>query len=143
MNRLVLVAGGLAAIVVVGGFWWMSQDKGGGMKGDGATTGTDATGPNIPALSAEAEQGKLLFDENCAACHGENAAGSDKGPPFINRIYEPGHHGDAAFAMAAKQGVRAHHWRFGDMPAVAGVTNADVARIVVYVREIQRANGIQ
>ena len=97
----------------------------------------------VPALSAAGQEGEALFNTNCAKCHGVNAAGRDgAGPPLIHKIYEPGHHGDAAFLVAAKQGVRAHHWSFGDMPPVAGIKDADVAQIVGYVRELQRANGI-
>ena len=47
-----------------------------------------------------------------------------------------------AFLLAAKQGVRAHHWPFGDMPPVPGVSEQDVGRIVAYVRTLQKANGI-
>ena len=52
------------------------------------------------------------------------------------------HHGDAAFLLAVRNGVRAHHWRFGDMPPQPGLTGAEVAAITAYVRELQRANGI-
>lgn len=47
-----------------------------------------------------------------------------------------------AFVRAAREGVRAHHWRFGDMPPVEGVSDADLAGIIAFVREVQRANGI-
>jgi hypothetical protein len=47
-----------------------------------------------------------------------------------------------AFVLAAAQGVRAHHWGFGNMPAIEGVTNEDVVQITAYVRALQRANGI-
>jgi hypothetical protein len=47
-----------------------------------------------------------------------------------------------SFVLAVKNGVRAHHWRFGDMPPVDGLTQSDVMNIVAYVRELQRANGI-
>ncbi len=95
-------------------------------------------------LSPRAQMGKRAFEAKCAACHGENAAGRNGiAPPFVHRIYEPNHHGDMAFVMAARSGVRAHHWRFGDMPPVKGVTKADVEAIVAYVRELQRANGIK
>ncbi len=97
----------------------------------------------VPDLSPDEAVGKALFDANCAACHGENAAGSsEKGPPLVHPIYEPGHHGDIAFYHAALNGSRAHHWRFGDMPPVAGIAEADIAAIVTYVRALQRANGI-
>jgi mono/diheme cytochrome c family protein len=96
----------------------------------------------VPTLSAVAMRGKTAFDANCAACHGVNASGTDKGPPLIHNIYNPGHHGDAAFYFAAKQGVRAHHWRYGDMPPQPQVTESQIKDIVGYVRELQRANGI-
>ena len=94
-------------------------------------------------LSPEGTMGKRAFDAVCADCHGENAAGKmGIAPPLIHKIYEPSHHGDMAFQMAAANGVRAHHWKFGDMPSQPGVTRADVTSIITYVREVQRANGI-
>lgn len=96
----------------------------------------------LPQLSAQAEAGKKAFDSNCAQCHGANGAGTDKGPPLIHDIYNPGHHGDEAFFMAAKFGVRQHHWRFGDMPPLPQASQDDVAKIIRYIRELQVANGI-
>jgi len=96
----------------------------------------------VPELSQVAQQGKQLFDANCAKCHGANASGSDNGPPLVHRIYEPNHHGDHSFALAVSRGVRAHHWPYGNMPAVSGVSEEDVKLIVQYVRELQAANGI-
>lgn len=96
------------------------------------------------AFSPQAQMGKRAFDAVCASCHGENAAGRvGMGPPFVHPIYQPGHHGDMAFQMAVAQGVRAHHWPFGDMPPQAGLTRGDVRNIVAYIRELQRANGIE
>lgn len=96
----------------------------------------------VPDLSAQAMDGKQAFDAVCAACHGENALGTDKGPPLIHDIYNPGHHSDEAFFAAAKLGVRQHHWPYGNMPPQPGVSQAQVAAIVQYVRELQAANGI-
>jgi mono/diheme cytochrome c family protein len=96
----------------------------------------------VPELSAVSLKGKQAFDANCAQCHGQNASGTDKGPPLIHDIYNPGHHGDQAFLLAAKRGVRQHHWPYGDMPKQPQVTNAEIAAIVKYVRELQVANGI-
>ena len=87
--------------------------------------------------------GKMGFDAKCAACHGTNAAGvQGSGPPLVHKIYEPGHHGDMSFFLAVRRGTRSHHWRFGDMPPVEGLTESDVANIVAYVRALQRENGI-
>lgn len=96
----------------------------------------------VPALSALAADGKAVFDAVCAACYGPNAAGTDKGPPFVHDIYNPGHHSDEAFFLAAKNGVRQHHWPYGDMPPQPQVTQDQVVAIVRYVRELQAANGI-
>lgn len=96
----------------------------------------------VPDLSAAALKGKLAFDANCAQCHGQNAAGTGKGPPLVHDIYNPGHHGDQAFVLAAKRGVRRHHWPYGNMPPQPQVSGAEITAIVKYVRELQVANGI-
>jgi len=96
----------------------------------------------VPQLSATAEAGALAFETSCAVCHGTNASGGPGGPPLVHKIYEPGHHADGSIALAVRQGVRQHHWQFGDMPPVERVTDDEIAAIVVYVRELQRANGI-
>lgn len=115
-----------------------------------ATSETEAKGTSAmvavkqPAAHSElAQMGKRAFEATCAACHGDNAAGQDGiAPPLVHKIYEPGHHSDMAFFMAVDNGVRAHHWSFGNMPPVAGLTKGDVKAIVAYVRELQRENGI-
>ena len=93
-------------------------------------------------LSPKATAGKIAFDANCAQCHGANAAGTNKGPPFLHVIYNPGHHPDELFFLAAKIGVRHHHWNFGDMPPQPQVSEQELADIVAYVRAMQEANGI-
>ena len=94
-------------------------------------------------LSQNAQIGKLAFEVKCVSCHGTNAAGqAGVAPPLVHIIYEPNHHGDESFQRAAALGVRAHHWSFGNMPAVEGLTRTDVKMIVAYIRELQLANGI-
>ncbi|MFB9846546.1 c-type cytochrome [Oceanisphaera arctica] len=97
-------------------------------------------------LSVGAEQiqrGKQAYNENCASCHGADLKGTRQGPPFIHKVYEPSHHGDEAFYRAAANGVRAHHWRFGDMPPVPGATREEVGDIIAYIRDKQRQHGIE
>ncbi|WP_282022049.1 c-type cytochrome [Ruegeria faecimaris] len=97
----------------------------------------------MPPIEGKAAIGQRIFDASCATCHGVNAVGIDgAGPPLIHKIYEPSHHADEAFQRAVSQGVRSHHWQFGDMPPVDGLTRGDVAMVIAYIREIQRANGI-
>jgi mono/diheme cytochrome c family protein len=144
----------LAAVLVLGGGAIMWQV----MRPAPAQTGHSMTPPDtsgvaqgaaiaevtLPGrLSPLAQMGARAFNAKCAACHGANASGHQgKGPPLVHKIYESGHHGDMAFVMAARNGVRAHHWRFGNMPPVDGVTDADVKAITAYVRALQKANGI-
>ena len=107
------------------------------------SAGSAIVSVRVPALSATALAGQQAFDANCAACHGPNGAGTDQGPPLVHDIYNPGHHSDQAFFLAAKRGVRAHHWNFGDMPPLPQVNDDQISAIVRYVRELQRANGIR
>lgn len=96
-----------------------------------------------PGLMPNLAVGKVLYEKNCASCHGIALNGSEKGPPLLHRIYEPSHHADIAFQLAVKNGVRAHHWQFGDMAPVPQVTPDDVAHITAHVRAAQRKVGIQ
>lgn len=132
MNGKWLILGVVAAIVIVAAGWQFLQGGGSGAH----------VAVNVPQLSADARRGAGVFAANCVACHGENAAGSDRGPPLVHKIYEPSHHGDRSFLMAVRNGVRRHHWRYGNMPPQPGVSNRQAAQIVTYVRELQRANGI-
>ena len=123
--------------------WHLSGEQDAAFVGDGS--------PNSPLVlvtlpdqfSDDAVTGMGIFESNCASCHGDNAAGRDGlAPPLVHKIYEPSHHGDESFRRAVTSGVRGHHWRFGDMPPVEGLTRSDVSTIITYVRELQRANGI-
>ncbi len=97
-----------------------------------------------PTPSAnELAQGEKLYNANCAVCHGVKAVGTAQGPTFIDVIYEPNHHADAAFVLAVQRGVMAHHWKFGDMPPQPQVTIDEVRLITAYVRSLQQAAGIK
>ncbi|WP_254442474.1 c-type cytochrome [Ruegeria arenilitoris] len=97
----------------------------------------------VPPIAGNAAIGQRIFDASCASYHGVNAVGVEgAGPPLVHKIYESSHHADEAFQRAVSQGVISHHWRFGDMPPVEGLTRGDVAMVIAYIREIQRANGI-
>ena len=83
-------------------------------------------------------KGQQLFEQNCSACHGQNLTGSDKGPPLLHPFYKPSHHNDASFYKAGLKGVKAHHWNFGDMPPVNGMSRKKMDRIVPYIRFYQQ-----
>lgn len=95
------------------------------------------------AVPAEHRGGEAAFAAHCARCHGQAALGTDSGPPLVHVVYEPGHHADAAFRLAAKAGVRQHHWGFGDMAPVPEATPAEVEAVIGYVRWLQRQAGIE
>jgi mono/diheme cytochrome c family protein len=92
--------------------------------------------------AAELAEGEALFDRFCVQCHGAAASGTDHGPPLVHRVYEPRHHSDYAFRLAITHGVRAHHWRFGDMPPVPGITAEEAELVIGYIRHLQREAGI-
>ncbi len=110
----------------------------------GALAGDESPPPGSvterdPAVVAA---GGELFQANCATCHGPDLTGTDTGPPFLNAIYAPNHHGDEAFLRAVQLGVQAHHWNFGSMAPVGGLDPDDVKKIVAFVRSEQEAAGI-
>ncbi|MBX3646326.1 MAG: cytochrome c [Rhodocyclaceae bacterium] len=96
-----------------------------------------------PGLMPNPTLGKKLFETNCSSCHGVDLRGTKQGPPFLHPYYKTSHHRDVAFQLAAMNGVRAHHWQFGDMKPVPGLTPDDVAHVTSYVRYQQRQAGIE
>lgn len=133
----IIIAGGLAAYA-----FWPAPDHSAQTTDAPNDALVDVRLPN--ALSKNAQIGKQAFEANCAACHGKNAAGKDGvGPPLVHIIYEPNHHNDESFQRAAAMGTKAHHWPFGDMPPVEGMTRGEATKIIAYIRELQRANGIK
>ena len=139
MNRTSLLLGGAVLVMGIGVYAVFNQPQ-------KAQPGTGAPIVNVavPELTTAEKAGEATYNQYCAQCHGKNAAGQNGvAPPFVHAIYRPGHHADAAFYFAATNGVRAHHWPFGNMPPVEGISKQDVDRIVTYVRALQRANGIE
>jgi mono/diheme cytochrome c family protein len=122
----------VAIALIAGIAYWTS--------GGGSGTRVKVT---VPQLTGDAVAGENLFSFNCGRCHGADAGGGEGGPPLVHKIYEPSHHADGAFFAAVARGVRQHHWRFGDMPRIEGLSQQDVAAMVAYVRALQHANGIE
>jgi len=147
-----VIGSGLVAVAVVGAFVWFSRP--GPRRGPMPITSAMHSGSDTqagllpesivqPPLTGLAKQGEAAFNDNCAACHGVKLAGTDHGPTLIHSLYRPAHHGDAAIASAALNGARAHHWRFGNMPPVEGITTQELTVIIAYIRAMQQANGVQ
>lgn len=95
-----------------------------------------------PAVPFQYGLGMQKFQSLCSQCHGQWAEGSDKGPTLLHKYYRPAHHSDDAFYNAALNGVKAHHWGFGDMPPVEGATADDIRPIIPFIRWLQQQNGI-
>lgn len=135
-TRLVLL---LITAVLIGGYFLVNR-KGSEIPASGAPIAH----VTVPPLEGGALAGEAVFNENCSSCHGVNAAGQEGiAPPLVHRIYEPSHHADGSFFLAVQQGVRAHHWPFGNMPPIKDLTKRQVEQIVAYIRVLQRENGIQ
>lgn len=137
----IIVLAAIAAVATGFAWWFWGQPD----VETAARNGQALAAVTMPStLSAEAKTGQQAFVAACASCHGTDADGREGiGPPLIHKIYEPGHHGDIAFVLAARNGVRAHHWPFGNMAPVPGLTDAELAGIIRFVREVQVANGIR
>ena len=139
--RLVWIA--VAIAVLAGGYLVMRAPSDREVQA-GPASGSAIVAISLPdTFSDSARIGQTAFNAKCAACHGPTAGGIEgAGPPLVHVIYEPSHHADVAFFRAAEMGVRAHHWTFGNMPPVEGITRAEIGEIVAYLRAVQRANGI-
>ena len=85
---------------------------------------------------------KLLLILTVPSVTERRGLGQRRAPPFIDKVYEPNHHGDMSFLLAVKNGVRAHHWKFGNMPKVEEITEGEVNEIIGYVRWLQREAGV-
>lgn len=125
--------------------WWVNASVCSIALGCAADTRIATPPPEMAPANyvADAERGAVAFQNHCATCHGENARGSARGPALVHRVYRSSHHSDMSFYKAVQRGVHAHHWNFGNMPAVAGVDVQTTADIVAYVRREQIAAGIE
>lgn len=103
----------------------------------------DAASTSSSPDSAGPVEGAALYASACGECHGDDLRGTDRGPSHLSIVYEPNHHSDDSFRSAIAVGVRAHHWDFGDMPPVEGLTRDEVEAIIAYVREQQELHGFE
>jgi mono/diheme cytochrome c family protein len=112
---------------------------------DGNSGNRDTNPFHLPpeGFIGDVKKGAVLYQRNCLRCHGNAGNGSNQGPPLVHKTYNSSHHADLAFNLAVKNGVRRHHWRFGDMPPQPEVTPQDIGHIVVYVRNLQQRAGIK
>lgn len=130
----------LAAATVVGAACGSSSSS----SASSSSTSGEASSTTVPTggtVTAGAARGKQLYEASCASCHGQDLRGTDKGPSHLSQYYEESHHSDASFKRAIAQGSPEHHWCFGDMKPVPGLSEQDVNDIIAYVRKEQRERG--
>ena len=142
MNRKYLLVGA-SAVAVAAAYILLRRAPANDVANSAPLEGSAIVAIQMPPIQGNAAIGQRIFESACVACHGAGGVGVEgAGPPLIHVIYEPSHHADESFQRAVAMGVRSHHWRFGDMPPLEGLTRGDVAMVIAYIREIQRANGI-
>lgn len=104
-----------------------------------------ASGDSTPLDGGATDEGALgaqVFSASCATCHGPDLRGTFVGPPLLDEIYAPDHHDDDAIRAAIANGVTPHHWDFAAMPAIPGLSEAEVDAVIAFIRAEQRAEGI-
>lgn len=140
-SGLVIIA---LTAAVSGWLVWQSQTPAAKPDLNGAGPGAALAAVTVPQLTGDALAGSRIYVQSCSACHGANAAGqAGVAPPLVHKIYRNRSHADFSFVLAAQNGVRSHHWSFGNMPPVRDVTQEDVLLVAAYIRALQRANGIE
>ena len=99
-----------------------------------------ASGPSTPLEDGTDDEalGAQVFSASCATCHGPELRGTFVGPPLVDEIYAPDHHGDDAIRAAIANGVQPHHWDFAAMPPIPNLSEADVDAVIAYIRDTQR-----
>ena len=99
---------------------------------------------DTPASSGgDVASGAEVYGSSCASCHGSDLRGTDRGPSHLSIVYEPNHHTDDSFRSAIANGAQQHHWGFGDMPPVAGLSDQDVEDVIAFVRAEQERQGFE
>lgn len=108
-----------------------------------ALAGAACSDDDQPRAAGTGSAGAELYDQACASCHGTDLRGTDQGPSHLSQVYAPDHHPDASFRAAITQGSPAHHWTFGDMPPVEGLSEDEIDLIIGYIREQQEINRLE
>lgn len=109
----------------------------------GCSSTASSASPSAASGAAGPPSGAKIYAAKCASCHGSDLRGTRMGPSHLSQVYEPGHHSDESFRAAIAKGAEAHHWSFGDMPPIPGMTPDEVTAVIAYVREVQRREGFE
>ena len=98
--------------------------------------------PPPPGMPFRYGLGHEQFQDHCSICHGGFLEGTEQGPPLIHVYYVPSHHGNQAFLRAIRRGTKQHHWNFGDMKPVAGISENEERAIIGFIRWYQKDQGL-
>ena len=107
------------------------------------TQAADVITPASTAAELAIPDGAEVYQQYCAECHGVGLRGTDEGPSQLSIIYEPNHHGDYAYRVAIREGTREHHWWFGDMPPVEGISDLEIEKVISFIRAEQQRLGFE
>jgi cytochrome c len=107
-----------------------------------ATTTPSTTGP-ATSVTAQIDQGKALYGEKCAKCHGDAGQGNDKAPPVVGKDAfpekpRPGAKRDVDFHTAAD----VFAWASKNMPGDAPGTLSTDQYLAIFAFDLT-ANGIK
>lgn len=108
-----------------------------------ACADTAAEDAESDGASSDGNLGAEVYANSCASCHGAELQGTDDGPSQLSIVYEPNHHTDDSYRSAIANGVREHHWPFGDMPPVEGLSEEEVEAVIGFVRSEQERQGFE
>ena len=97
-------------------------------------------GSDGSARSASSD-GAVLYASDCASCHGNDLRGTDFGPSLLSAVYGPDQLPDDAIQVAIRDGVTAHNWEFGPMPAIGGLDDDENTAIITHIRDVQEPKG--
>jgi mono/diheme cytochrome c family protein len=108
-----------------------------------AAAGCGSNGDAAAPQAGGGGDGAAVYAARCASCHGGELQGTDRGPSHLSSVYKPGHHSDASFRQAILRGSPQHHWSFGAMPPVEGMSEGDITAVIAYIRAQQQARGFK
>lgn len=97
-----------------------------------------ASGIDFAAATATENNGRQVYADFCASCHGADGKGqTDATAPKSNRggtIRDELDLSDDCFAARIKNG-------FDDMPPISGITDAQIADLVAWMKDSTTASG--
>ena len=113
-----------------------------GNTGSGSFSGSFGGKTGTSYSTVAPEPAAVALAEECAGCHGRQAQGTDRGPNLIHPDFGRAKRSDAQFRQSVREGVEARQG-YGAMPAAPNISERSLNRMIVLLRELQRANGIR